>query len=100
MSEIQYGGRQTGTTYISGSTLDSSEIPKVITHVSMNNRCNCMHLDVVCVSGICRIQYGSHQTGSSCNLSCIVARNVIPEATTRFSGVAIKMQHRPIGPKL
>ena len=29
MSQIQYGGRQTGSTYISGSTLDSSEIPKV-----------------------------------------------------------------------
>jgi hypothetical protein len=28
MSQIQYGGRQTGSTYISGSTLDSSEIPK------------------------------------------------------------------------
>ena len=28
MSEIQYGGRQTGSTYISGSTLDSSKIPK------------------------------------------------------------------------
>ena len=29
MSQIQYGGRQTGRTYISGSVLDSSEIPKV-----------------------------------------------------------------------
>jgi len=28
MSEIQNGGRQTGSTYISGSILDSSEIPK------------------------------------------------------------------------
>ena len=28
MSQIQYGGRQTGSTYISGSTLDSREIPK------------------------------------------------------------------------
>ena len=28
MSQIQYGGRQTGSTYISGSILDSSEIPK------------------------------------------------------------------------
>ena len=28
MSQIQYGGRQTGSTYISGSTLDISEIPK------------------------------------------------------------------------
>ena len=28
MSQIQCGGRQTGNTYISGSTLDSSEIPK------------------------------------------------------------------------
>mgnify|MGYP006366014017 CR=1 FL=1 len=30
MSQIQYGGRQTGSTSISGSTLDASEIPKVI----------------------------------------------------------------------
>jgi hypothetical protein len=28
MSQIQYGDRQTGSTCISGSTLDSSEIPK------------------------------------------------------------------------
>ena len=28
MSQIQYGGRQTGSTYISGSILDSSEISK------------------------------------------------------------------------
>ena len=27
MSQIQYGGRQTGSTYISVSTTDSSEIP-------------------------------------------------------------------------
>ena len=30
MSQIQYGDRQTGSTSISGSTLDASEIPKVI----------------------------------------------------------------------
>ena len=28
MPKIQYGGRQTGSTYISGSILDSCEIPK------------------------------------------------------------------------
>ena len=28
MSQIQYGGRQTGSTYSSRSILDSSEIPK------------------------------------------------------------------------
>ena len=28
MSQIQYGGRQTGSTYILGSILDSGEIPK------------------------------------------------------------------------
>ena len=29
MSQIQYGDRETGSTSISGSTLDASEIPKV-----------------------------------------------------------------------
>ena len=40
---------------------------KGYTHVSMVNRCNGMHLDVVCVSGVRRIQYGGRRTGSSYN---------------------------------
>ena len=89
MSQIQYGGRQTGSTYISGSILDSGEIPKATPMFPWTiGAMACMHLDVVRVSGICRIQYGGRQTASSLNLCCIIARNVILKATTMFSRIA------------
>ena len=86
MSQIQNGGRQTGST---SRVLYLIPVKFQRVHPCLQEQSVQWHaLRCRTVIGIYRVQYGGRQTGSSYNLRCIIARNVIPKATTMFSRIA------------
>jgi hypothetical protein len=94
VSQIQYGDRQTGSTSISGSTLDASEIPKVTPMFPWTiGTMACTSMSYM-FSSICRIQYGGRKTGSSYNYASERDRNAILTSRYRFLRMPRPMEHQ------
>jgi hypothetical protein len=82
-TKIQYGGRQTGSSFESVNQQCNIKVQENFTH---NLRCLVAGIIVehIIHNGACEIQNGRLKTGSSNNFACNVGENAISNANTMF----------------